>query len=101
MAMSILAKTLACVRSSMEAIRINTTLNSDTLYLPQVRPLIGKSVEIIVREEAGTDDQRQNGQYPQRDAWKAALASLAGLDIDWDAYRRQRELDVRSASDQA
>jgi hypothetical protein len=85
----------------MDAIRINTTLDSDTLYLPQVRPLIGKSVEIIVREEAGTVGQRQNGRHPQRDAWKAALASLADLDIDWDAFRRQREFDVRSASDQA
>jgi hypothetical protein len=83
----------------MDDIHINTTLDSDTLYLPQVRPLIGKSVEIIVREEAGSGEQRQNGQSPQRDAWKAALASLADLDIDWDASRRQREFEVRSASD--
>lgn len=85
----------------MDAIRINTTLDSDTLYLPQVRPLIGKAVEIIVREEAGSGEPRQNGQSPQREAWKAALASLADLDIDWDAYRRQREFDVRRASDHA
>jgi hypothetical protein len=85
----------------MDAIRINTMLDSDTLYLPQVRPLIGKSVEIIVREETGAGAQRQNGQCPQRDAWKAALANLADLDIDWDAYRRQREFDIRSASDHA
>ena len=57
-----LTKALACIRSSMDAIRINTTLDSDTLYLPQVRPLIGKTVEIIVREEAGSGERRQNGQ---------------------------------------
>ena len=85
----------------MDAIRINTTLDSDTLYLPQVRPLIGKAVEIIVREDTRTGEQGQNGRSPQRDAWKAALAEFSGLDIDWDAYKRQREYDVRSASDLA
>jgi hypothetical protein len=85
----------------MDAIRINTRLDSDTLYLPQVRPLIGKTVEIIVREEVGTGEQRQNGHSQRRGAWKTALASLADLDIDWDAYQRQREFDIRSASGHA
>ena len=85
----------------MDAIRINTKLDSDTLYLPQVRPLIGKTVEITVREEAATGERPHNGRSSQRSAWKAALAGLAVLDIDWDAYKRQREYDVRSASDHA
>jgi hypothetical protein len=85
----------------MDAIHINTKLDSDTLYLPQVRPLIGKTVEIIVQERASTGEQTQNEGNPNRIAWKAALAGLADLDIDWDAYRRQREFDVRSASDHA
>lgn len=86
------------IEVSMDAIRINTTLDSDTLYLPQVRPRIGKAVEIIVRENAPAGQQGQNGRGPQRDVWKAALAGLSGLDIDWEAYNRQREYDVRSAS---
>jgi len=85
----------------MDAIHINTKLDSDTLYLPQVQPLIGKTVEIIVQEQAPTGEPRQNGESPQRGEWKAALAGLAGLDVDWDAYRRQREFDVRSVSDHA
>jgi hypothetical protein len=85
----------------MDAIRINTTLNSDTLYLPQIRPLIGKAVEIIVREDAHTREPMQNGRSQHRDAWKTALAGLSGLDIDWDAYKRQREFDARSARDLA
>jgi len=36
----------------MSTIRIETTIDSDTLYLPQLKPLVGKSVEIIVRERA-------------------------------------------------
>jgi hypothetical protein len=83
----------------MDAIRIKTTLDSNTLYLPQVQPLIGKAVEIIVREDVRTAEQGHDGRSPSRDAWKAALAGLGGLDIDWDAYKRQREYDVRSASD--
>lgn len=34
----------------MTAIRIETTINSDTLHLPQLKPLMGKNVEIIVCE---------------------------------------------------
>ena len=34
----------------MTAIRIETTIDSETLHLPQLKPLVGKSVEIIVRE---------------------------------------------------
>jgi hypothetical protein len=34
----------------MTAIRIETTIDSDTLYLPELKPLLGKSVEIVVRE---------------------------------------------------
>lgn len=32
----------------MEAIRIMRTLDSETIYLPQLRPLVGRDVEIIV-----------------------------------------------------
>jgi hypothetical protein len=85
----------------MDAIHINTKLDSDTLYLPQVRPLIGKSVEIIVQEQGPSGEQGRKGRNPHRDDWKTALAGLAGLDIDWDAYRRQRELEARSAGEDA
>ena len=32
----------------MQAIRVTQKLDSETLYLPQLRPLVGKDVEIIV-----------------------------------------------------
>ena len=32
----------------MHAIRLTRTLDSETLYLPQLRPLLGQRVEIIV-----------------------------------------------------
>ena len=36
----------------MAAIRIRRTLDSDTLHLPELRPLIGRTVEILVEEAA-------------------------------------------------
>jgi hypothetical protein len=38
----------------MQAIRIKQRLDSETLHLPQVRPLLGKQVEIIVLEDEPT-----------------------------------------------
>jgi hypothetical protein len=38
----------------MNAIRIRTTLNSETLHLPELKPLLGKPVEIIVLEDSGS-----------------------------------------------
>ena len=32
----------------MQAIRVTKTLDSETLYLPQLRPFMGQEVEIIV-----------------------------------------------------
>lgn len=32
----------------MQAIRVTCTLDSETIYLPQLRPLLGQEVEIIV-----------------------------------------------------
>ena len=34
----------------MSTIRIRRTLDSDTLHLPELRPLIGRTVEIVVEE---------------------------------------------------
>jgi hypothetical protein len=36
----------------MAAIRIRKTLDSDTLHLPELRPYIGRTVEITVEEPA-------------------------------------------------
>ena len=41
------------MRVTMNAIRIHTRLESDTLQLPELKPLVGKDVEIIVLEESG------------------------------------------------
>lgn len=70
--------------SSMTEIHLTRDLQSDTLQLPELRPLIGKTVEIIVRDVT-----------PPSSPWDA-LQALAGQDlVDPSAYRQLRDLDVQ------
>ena len=75
-------------------VRIRRKLESETLYLPELRPLVGKNVEIIVREEPlaaitpGTGD------------WDAAMQAVEELEAyDFDAWQKQREYDLKHAQD--
>jgi hypothetical protein len=62
----------------MNAIHIRKHLDSETLHLPELKPLIGKTVEIIVREEKPA--------LPGKNPYEAFFA-LAGQDVvDPDAY---------------
>jgi len=66
----------------MIAIRIQTRIDSETLHLPELRPLIGKRVEIIVQEESASETPAD--PY-------APLFALAGQDVvDPDAYQQLR-----------
>jgi hypothetical protein len=79
----------------MNAIRIRKRLDSDTLHLPELRPLLGQTVEIIVLEE-----ETVAGLRPGTGDW-AAFDRLARevTDYDFDAQRQQDEFDRRRASD--
>ena len=79
----------------MNAIRIRKKIDSETLHLPELKALVGRTVEIIVLEEepcpnvgSGTGD------------WDAAMKAVASLDsYDFDAVKRQREYDLQHAKD--
>jgi hypothetical protein len=74
----------------MTAIRIETMIDSETLYLPQLKPLVGKSVEIIVREKASLS------VTPPASSWAEVENAARELkDYDFDAYREARETEVR------
>ena len=65
----------------MSAIHIRKRLDSDTLHLPELKPLIGKTVEITVQEAAASP-----GPSPYD-----AFFALAGQDVvDPDAYKGLR-----------
>jgi hypothetical protein len=70
----------------MNAIRIHKRVDSETLHLPELKSLIGKTVEIIVLEgppvRAATEED-----------WQAFFAS-AGTDlVDPELYKQYREFD--------
>jgi hypothetical protein len=76
----------------MNAIRFRKTIDSETLHLPELKPFVGQTVEIIVLEE---DSIR-----PGSGDWDAAMKAVADLeDYDFDAVKRQREYDLKHAKD--
>jgi hypothetical protein len=82
----------------MNPIRIRTTLQSDTLHLPELKPLIGRPVEIIDRDESAAADAR-----PGTGDWDAAARAAQALrergTYDFDAWREQRDFDASHADD--
>ena len=79
----------------MNAIRIRKKLDSDTLHLPELRPLLGQTVEIIVLQETPL-----SGITPGTGDW-AAFDRVAReiKDYDFDAQRAQDEVDIQDAKD--
>ncbi len=77
----------------MHTIHIRKTLDSDTLHLPELQSLIGKTVDIMVRES-----KMPSAFKPGNGDW-ASLEQLAGQlqNYDFDAVRAQREFDRRDA----
>jgi hypothetical protein len=79
---------------AMNALRIRRKLESDTLYLPEIRSFIGKTVEIIVLEEAVLPITPGTGD------WDAAMKAAQELeDYDNDACSKQRAYDLQHAQD--
>jgi hypothetical protein len=79
----------------MNAIRIHRQLDSETLHLPELKPLIGKRVEIIVLEEKPAPLVR-----PGTGDWDAARRAVSEIkDYDFEALRAQQECDLGHAQD--
>jgi hypothetical protein len=52
----------------MSVIHLHKHLDSETLHVPELKPLVGKNVEIIVREETRTT----NGTTPAAENYNSA-----------------------------
>ena len=89
----------------MSTIRIKTRLESETLVLPELRPLIGKTVEIQVTEKSPSalDDlidweylaeleaEEDPAPIPSLEEVRAALSSIPGtMTADIRAERDER-----------
>jgi hypothetical protein len=69
----------------MTVIHVTQQLESDTIQLPELKPLIGKKVEITIREAPAENSSKQG--------WDA-LFELSGKDlVDPEAYKELRALD--------
>lgn len=69
----------------MNALRFHKRIDSETLHLPELKPLVGKVVEIIVLEETRESAQERDWQ---------ALLDVGGKDlIDPEIYKQYREFD--------
>ncbi|MGA2060969.1 MAG: hypothetical protein ABSG67_10845 [Thermoguttaceae bacterium] len=67
-------------------IRLHQKIDSETLYLPELKPMIGKTVEIVIREDTGPSLGQSSSL--------SALSEIAGKNlIDPMAYQ-----EIRAAS---
>lgn len=79
----------------MHAIRIRKKLDSETLNLPELRSLLGQTVEIIVLPEEPVPDIRPGtGDWTTFDRLARELT-----DYDFDAQREQDRVDLQHADD--
>lgn len=69
----------------MNAIHIRRTLDSEVLHIPELKPLIGKTVEIVIREE--------QPKHATEAEWDAFFAQDEGDLIDPEIYKQLREYD--------
>lgn len=80
----------------MNAVRICRKLESETLYLPELRPLVGKQVEIIVLDESAPQATPGTGDW---EAAARAAQELRDTGYDFEAWREQRDYDLKHAED--
>ena len=69
----------------MEAIKVEKTIDSEILRIPELKRFMGKKVEIILLEVPLTDDQKQQPDISR------FLSAAKRIDIDENAVRRLRE----------
>ena len=88
------------VAAMTNAVRIRTRVESETLHLPELRPLIGKEVEITVREAVGmapAAPSSGNGEPGRRDgneAWRSRYDAMLA-----EARQAQQHLPHGYAAD--
>jgi hypothetical protein len=81
----------------LNAIRIRKTIEAETLDLPELRPFLGRTVEIIVLDlETSPMIKPGTGDWAAADE---AARELRESGYDFDAWRRQREYDLKHAHD--
>ena len=79
----------------MNAIRIRKRVEPETVrHLPELAPMLGKDVEIIALEEAPPPASEPSEDALTETPYDAFFALAGKIDLDWDAYKKLRALDV-------
>lgn len=88
----------------MNTIRIRKKIDSETICLPELKPLIGKTVEIVVQEDPvsavtpGTGDWealREAARATTEKDWEDFFAQGGPIDIDPGMVTEYRDFDKR------
>jgi hypothetical protein len=80
----------------MSPIRIRKQIDSDTLTLPELRPFIGHTVEIVIEKAEAVPSQ----VIPGSPEWEAIMAAAQTLeDYDYQAKEDQDACDIRDAQE--
>ena len=77
-------------------VRLRRKLDSETLHLPELRSLIGKTVEILVTETTVPEITPGTGDW---EAAARAAKELRESGYDLNAWRAQRDHDLKHAND--
>jgi hypothetical protein len=82
----------------MSAIHIRKKIDSETITLPELRPFIGCTVEILILiQEAAPATARV---IPESQEWQAIVAAAQSLeDYDYQAKIDQDARDIREAQE--
>jgi hypothetical protein len=83
----------------MSGVRIRQKLESETLHLPQLRPYIGRTVEITVVDDEAVASAPTTPGSGDWDTAARAAEELRRSGYDFDAWRRQRDHDLKHAYD--
>jgi hypothetical protein len=83
----------------MSAIRIRKTIDSDILHLPELRPFIGHTVEIVIEDRASAASAT-SGIIAGTGDWDSVLKAAQQLrDYDYNAQGDQDAVDAHDAQD--
>ena len=74
----------------MNAIRVRTHIDSETLHLKELKPLIGKDVEIIFLETTTKKTGKKCDARKSKKGWFTRNFGT-GRDMDFDGFEEARE----------
>ncbi|MCE9553157.1 MAG: hypothetical protein K8T91_07235 [Planctomycetes bacterium] len=75
----------------MNAVRVRTQVDSETLNLPGLKPFLGKHVDIVIQEARSASFVPGSGDW---EAAERAAQELRETGYDFDAWREQRYYNV-------